>query len=319
MEQIRPNRLTVMITTYNRRKRLDNVISALNSNGHFGEYDILIVDNCSPDYDWTEIMQTFDERLRPYVFVERRSFNCGMSCNISTCFLLVKTKWCLFLSDDDQLLDNAIECVLKDMASYSECCAVKYTLKGFPTHKDCSLCNIQEYIDYFSKYKKTGDNIYLSMLYNMEVLDKSMILNTSYGYTFVGFLFPVIDTLINGNAPLRLSPESIIEYQIADPGTNWHYLSVVLGLCTLFDIPLKINFQEKKRLYRTMIVNFEIQVILNSIWQFAPKDERKYLYKKIYFSLLYPLYSSKAFWRFRIPAMLRSLLGINIYEIIKRQ
>lgn len=52
MEQVRPNRLTVMITTYNSKERLCNVISSLNRNQHFGEYDILIVDNCSPDYNW---------------------------------------------------------------------------------------------------------------------------------------------------------------------------------------------------------------------------------------------------------------------------
>lgn len=145
-----------------------------------------------------------------------------------------------------------------------------------------------------------------------------MILNTSYGYTYVGFLFPVIDTLINGNAPLRLCSESIIEYEKAAPGTNWHYLSVILGLCTLFDIPFNINFQEKKRLYRTMIVNFGIQKIIDSIWQFAPKDERTYLCKKIFTSLLYPLYPLKAFLGFRIPAILRSKLGINMYKIIKK-
>ena len=316
MEQVRPDRLTVMITTYNRKERLCNVISSLNRNQHFGEYDILIVDNCSPDYNWNELLSLFDEGLRPHVQIERRNFNCGMSCNISSCFLLVKTKWCLYLSDDDRLLDDAIGKVLKDTVTYPDKCAVKYTLKDFPKHKDCELCNIQDYISYFSNYKATGDNIYLSMLYNMEALGDSMILNTSFGYTYVGFLFPVIGALIDGRAPMRLSSDCIIEYEMAAPGTKWHYLSVVLGLCTLFDIPLKISYRQKKDLYRTMVVNFGVHKILDAIWQYAPKDERNYLYKKIYFSLLYPLYPLKSFLGFRIPAMFRSMVGWDIYKLI---
>lgn len=315
MEQIRQNRLTVMVTTYNRRERLGNLISSLNRNKHYGEYDILIVDNCSPNYDWKEILTLFDERLKPYVQVEKRSFNCGMSCNISTCFLLVKTKWCLYLSDDDHLLDDSIGQVLNDCMTFQNNCAVKYTLRGFPKHIDGDLNSIQEYIDYFTNYKVTGDNIYLTMLYNMEALGESMILNTSFGYTHVGFLFPVVDTLIKKTHPLRLSSYSIIEYEKAAPGTNWHYLSVVLGLCTLFDIPLKISFEQKKKLYRTMIVNFGIRNILDSIWQYVPKKERNYYYKKIYFSLLYPLYPLKAFIGFRIPAILRSTVHINLYKL----
>ena len=318
MEQIRQDRLTVMITTYNRRERLGNVISSLNRNQHYGEYDILIVDNCSPNYEWEEILTLFDERLKPYVQVEKRHFNCGMSCNISSCFLLVKTKWCLYLSDDDLLLDNAIGQVLDDCMRYPDSCAVKYTLRGFPKHIDGDINNIQAYINYFSNYKAKGDNIYLTMLYNMEALNNSMILNTSFGYTYVGFLFPVIDSLIKETAALRLSSYSIIEYEKPAPGTNWHYLSVVLGLCTLFDIPFNICYKQKKQLVRTMVINFGMQKILDSIWNYAPKDEQKYYYKKIYFSLLYPLYPIKAFCGFRIPALLCTIFNINPYKIIGR-
>ena len=319
MEQVRPDRLTVMITTYNRKERLCNVISSLNRNQHFGEYDILIVDNCSPDYNWDELLNMFDERLRPYVQIERRSFNCGMSCNISSCFLLVKTKWCLYISDDDHLLDNAIGQVLKDAKEYSNYCAVKYTLLNWPIHKNCTIYNIKDYIGYFSNYRPAGDNIYLSMLYNLDALGESLILNTSFGYTYVGFLFPVIDTLINGGAPMKLSSESIIEYVKAAPGTNWNYLSVVLGLCTLFDIPLQITYRQKKDLYRTMVVNFRFYTILDTIWQYAPKDERNYFYKKIYFSLLYPLYPLKSFLGFRIPALFHSITGIDIYKLFGKK
>ena len=314
MNQRREDRLTVMITTYNRLSRLYDVISSLNKNAHHGEYDVLIVDNCSPGYNSDDIVSQFDEDLKPFVTVERRAFNCGMSCNISSCFLLVKTKWCLFLSDDDWFIEDALNIVFKDMECNNDCCAIKYTLEGFAKHSNIRIYDIIEYIDYFTSYKNTGDAIYLTMLYNLEQLNDSMIFNTSYGYSFIGFLFPVWNVLIKNQAPLLLSSNSIIRYKEAEKGTHWGYLKVVLGLCTLYDVPFDLSFKEKRRLFRTVLVNFSMEEIINSLFE-KNKEERLFYGKKIYYSLLWPIYGYRAILRFSLPFYLRRVLNIDLYNI----
>ena len=98
--------LTILIPTYNRRERLLNTLHSISNQGHWGEYKIVIVDNCS-NYNVKETIESeFPDAFTQSITVHRWYFNTGMSTNISIAFEFVDTKWCWFISDDDEILDD---------------------------------------------------------------------------------------------------------------------------------------------------------------------------------------------------------------------
>ena len=307
--------ITIMITTYNRKHRLLNMLHSIERQGHWGKYTLLIVDNCSPDYNWEEMLSEFHEEFRDNIEIERRNFNCGMSCNISSCFLLVKTKWVLFLSDDDEMIDGGLDIVLNDIKRYKDAGAIKYTINNCPKHKDVEISDIDEYIDYFNKYKFAGDAIFLTMAYNLEKLRNYLPFITSYAYTFISFNLPIYAGLADKTIKLKLSSNSILKYELPAKGTNWDFITVLLGISTFLDIPLLMTFKQKKELLKTVLANFRANEILRIL---IPKKctnkEKDYIFNKFYYSLYRPIYGCKS-WQFFLLYKLYCLFHINIFAI----
>ena len=287
--------LTILIPTYNRKNRLTNMLHSIAKQGHWDEYTLLIVDNNSPDYKWDEILSDFPKGFIERIQIEKRIFNCGMSCNISSCFLLVNTQWLLLLSDDDEMVEGGIEIILKDMKKYAQYGAVKYTLYNAVKHKDTEITDINQYNEYFNRYESGGDAIFITMLYNLEVLNRYLPLVTSYAYTYISFLLPIYASLIDHTAKLKLSPDSIIRYIIPEKNTGWNFIKILLGISTLQDIQLKLNKKQNRDLLRTILRNFPMLTILKYLFnENHTKSFTKYCIYKYYYSLYRPAYGSKA-------------------------
>lgn len=317
---MRSKDFTIMITTYNRKQRLLNMLHSIERQGHWGEYKLLIVDNCSPDYNWEEMLSEFHKEFRDNIEIEIRSFNCGMSCNITSCFLLVKTKWVLFLSDDDEMIDGGLDIVLNDIEKYKDVGAIKYTIEKFQKYKDIEISSIDEYIDYFNKYESKGDVIFLTMVYNLEKLRDYLSLITSYAYTFISFNLPIYAGLADKNIKLKLSPNSILKYINPEKGSGWDNTQVLLGISTFMDVTLPMQFIQKKNLLRIILANFKYYRTLKAlIYKNISIREKDYMFNKFYKCLYKPVYRCKAYL-FYILYKLYRLFHINmfaIYDVIK--
>src|SRR5574344_1254415 len=94
-------KLTIVITTYNRRQPLYEQLHSLEIQGQYDKYSIIVSNNCS-DYD---VDKWLDEKLsldfRNIVTVHNRKYNVGSDVNIAFSFQLVETQWMWLLSDDD--------------------------------------------------------------------------------------------------------------------------------------------------------------------------------------------------------------------------
>ena len=312
------NKLTILITTYNREQRLIRMLESICRQGHYGDYILLIVDNCSPNYDWNIILSSFPKEFVDNIQIERRTYNCGMSCNITSSFLFVKTKWCLYLSDDDEMTANGLDIVFNDIEKYPDCGTIKYTIEGWPKHKEIEIDSIKSFNEYFSEYSPSGDIIYLSMLYNLDALNKYMGMGTTYAYNYVGWLMPMLYALIDGSAKMRLSSQSVIKYVKAESGTGWSRIPVSLGISTFMDAPMNIPYNMKRDLLYCFVRNFPPNVVLRSI---ADNTEdlkyALYCFHRFYYGMYKPLKNGYAFkfklW-FWVYYSFR-MIGINLYSI----
>lgn len=314
--------LTVLIPTYNRRERLKIMLDSICKQGHYGEYIIQIVDNCSPEYDWKDILSDYPQAFVDGISVERRLYNCGMTCNITSSFLFVKTKWVLFLSDDDEMTANSLSIVLKDKERYAEYGVVKYTLDGYPQHPDKDICAINDYCQYFGSYKRPGDILYMGLLFNLEKLKEYMTLGTAYAYNYIGWIMPVIGALIDKKAPMRLSSERIIKYKNPDKGKTFNYVSFVLGISTFMDAQQIGNFKIRKDLQKVFgrafpLVGVTKSIILNT----KEIGFAKYCYKKAYLGLFRPMSLKKGVYfalLFYVFFFLKCI-GVDINKISLRK
>ncbi len=162
-------KITLLITTYNRKDRLCQMLKSIERQGHYDEYEMVICDNHS-DYNVENyVSSNFNNEFVSNIKFNTWRFNTGQSTNMAIAFLLVETKWCWYLSDDDEITEGALEHVLKDVEVYPNVAAIKHSLQGVFVHNDRKLCNTTDLVDYY-KGKNKGELIFLSMVYNLEIL-----------------------------------------------------------------------------------------------------------------------------------------------------
>jgi hypothetical protein len=308
--------LSILITTYNRKERLALVLHEIESQGLYDKYDVIISDNHS-DYNVKEyIAKNFKKEFADIVHVNSWSFNTGMSTNISMCFTLIKTKWCLFLSDDDEVIDGFISKILSDIKTYSNVGAIKYSIEGSTIHENRTINDIDEYINYY-KNKPKDDAIYLSMVYNMEVLQPHFWMITSYSYTYISFLIPVLQNIINKEGGLRFSSHKMYRYKSNSDGWNGNpkrFLKTMLGIRTFFDIDFSVSDECRKGIYKTVCYLLSPQYFLKQILQIEDKSERRR-----YFNSLRPYcLRDNTKWRYLLRYYVYHFLNFDIRDIIKR-
>lgn len=268
--------LTILITTYNRRERLCNMLHSLEYQGLTNEYNLIICDNNS-DYDVKSVIKDkFSKEFFDNIEFNSWNFNTGQSTNMAIAFLLVNTKWCWYLSDDDEVTEGSLKQVLNDIKAEPHVSAIKHSIDIFPDHPDGYLKNIEEYIDYYKNYDK-GEMIFLSMVYNLDTLKPWLGMMTMYSYTYISFLIPVIKALTE-NIPIKLSSFNAYKYKVND--NNWSskpetFLNTVLGIRTFQDIPLDIKSSTRKDLDRLICHHCNPSRLINCLFSIPKKSTRK--------------------------------------------
>ena len=236
--------VTILIPTYNRKDRLINTLKSISSQGFWSEYQIVIVDNCS-DYDVKgAIMEEFPDEFTRTIMVHRWFFNTGMSTNISISFEFVETKWCWFISDDDEILDGAISTILTDIKSNKKCAAIKYSIKDVCHYDNRIINNVDEWSNYYIE-NSSGDKAYLSMLYNISLLYPYLSELTIHSYSYLSFWIPVLRAINETKAVLKMSSKVLFVYKHNNDGwssSNVKYLDTLVGIRTLLDF--RYNFSD---------------------------------------------------------------------------
>lgn len=275
------DRLTILIPTYNRKERLLGTLQSISTQGHWGEFDIVIVDNCSNYSVKDAVKESFLEDFTKMISIHRWFFNTGMSTNISIAFEFVKTKWCWFISDDDKILDGALDTVLYDIKRYGDSAAVKYSIKDVCQYDNTVISDVNEWTSYYMAHH-SGDKGYLSMLYNISALYPFLSELTIHSYSYLSFWIPVLKAINETTATMVMSSDNLFQYKQNNDGwssSDERFLDTLLGIRTFFDSRYGFSsdsFCNFKKLYSCDLFNAK-SVVLRIVY-LSERDKRRHYY-----------------------------------------
>lgn len=306
--------LTILIPTFNRKDQLLELLHSIGAQGHLGQFKVLICDNHS-NYDVVEAVR---ENVSPELFKSINfqiwPFNTGMSTNISIPFLFVDTDWCWMLSDDDKITDGSLSIIMEQIKLYPDVLAIKNSLTNFLKHEDIVVSSLNEFIDYYKEPERSGEMMYLSMVYNIRVLSPYMSMVTEYSYSCLSFLLPLIHGLKNG-CKMKFSSFEAIEYR-DNAVDNWarvRALKVALGVRTLLDVDFDIDDKTKKRLHKLLTRDIKVGFCLNAILQEPSRYRRDILMDS-----LSPMFKINSTWHNRyvckILFFIYQQFGVNLLK-----
>lgn len=118
-------KLTIAIPTYNRikelRRTLTNLIPQLDDKCY-----LMILDNNSDNIVENEISDITELLSKDSYAVIRHRVNIGADPNVFRCFELCETKWLWTLSDDDEVLPNAVKTIFQTIEEYPDMLSVNF-------------------------------------------------------------------------------------------------------------------------------------------------------------------------------------------------
>lgn len=274
--------LTILITTYNRWAKLKKMLESISVQGCYNEYNLIISDNHS-DYDVKEfVLNEFEETFTNNILFNSWSFNTGQSTNMSISFLLAKTKWYWYLSDDDEIVDGSLKKVFDDIKIHNNACAIRYSIQNSYPHSDTFLYDIADYINYYHDSKRKGEMIYLSMVYNLDVLKPFLSDITMHSYTYISFLLPMLQCLVNKKGKVFLSSYSAYKYNVnIEEGWSsnlYSYFKVLLGIRTFYDIDFNIPPKQHIRLINTVCFLLTANQVVENLLRIDNNVKRDYFY-----------------------------------------
>jgi abequosyltransferase len=290
--------LTIVIPTYNREKRLLNLLGGLFNEPDIMGVHIVILNNCSGYDVHTSLHQAFGEKLSNTEIVTH-PFNVGMAINIASPFLYCKTKWLWILGDDDEVMPGCLNNILSDIDQYGSYGYIKYefvnpNLKILPIKEPLDINSIDEYLDYYlSGEHSTGNMVFLSNnLYNMEILKPYLSYALMWSYTYIGHIIPVIFALCDNALKCRYLPFQLVKFHMADQSETWDHTTVLLGLSTINDMRLNISDLNRQKLSRIISQLFTHEGIAINLLELKSGSRRMYFYDRIYKSL----FKYNSFW-----------------------
>lgn len=96
-------KVSVIITTYNRAGLLPRAINSVLAQT-FTNFELIIVDDCSPDHTQEVIRNFHDPRIRSF----RQDKNSGLTVSRNTGIRLAEGEYVAFLDDDDEWLESKL-------------------------------------------------------------------------------------------------------------------------------------------------------------------------------------------------------------------
>lgn len=273
--------LSIVIPTYNREQQLRNQLTILCKQDLTYVKEIIIIDNCS-DYEIDEVINEFEsDKIR----LIRNTINTKMAYNLAAIFLHCNTEWLWSLSDDDEVEEDALDKIKKEIENVStDVGMIKFTRTNSP-QKEFTTNNLESFIDYYYNEKviRSGDLIFISTnVYNIYRLNKYLGYAFEYAYTYVPQIIPIIKGLEEKKISIKFSDKSIVKYLPPREG-NYSFATVGMGLSTLSHIPLNVSKEyTRKFLNIAMSINYpamiswslkhnsvkELEIIYNDIYRY---------------------------------------------------
>jgi glycosyltransferase involved in cell wall biosynthesis len=164
--------LTIGIPTYNRPSRILRTVEHLVKQIRPG-VEILIVDNCSTNTNVEEHLRTSLPQFESYpIRVVRNKVNIGPDANYARCFEHADGEYMWTLSDDDMVMDDAIDTIIQEIEKYKH-----LDLIGFNFNSNCNLVersqpilinninDLSNKLDFFGNWLFMSTNVYKTREY----------------------------------------------------------------------------------------------------------------------------------------------------------
>lgn len=264
------NELSIVITTYNRRKQLNRLLKSLVNIPRTFYQEIVIIDNNS-NYNISQLLKNYSQLD---IRLVRNKVNIGMSTNIVSPFIHANTKWVWTLSDDDVVLPESLSLINKELCEIEPNIGlIKFSIDNFRSNKEFIAEDLSSLIDYYYENKnlRSGELVFISnSVYNLEKISDYLHYGFTYSYTYVGFLIPILKALNDQIVRVKFSSSSIIEYKHPE-GDGYSLNTVALGLSTITDIGFDLDRKTRKMLnvllmsipYKWFIANFFLKDSIN--------------------------------------------------------
>ena len=235
------NKLTIGIPTYNRKDALIRLLKSIECQNYNLLYEIIICDNASP-YDVETVIK---DSVSPAFFsmcrIIKNGFNIGGPANIKNQFLFCNSKWFWLIGDDDEITEDALDIIFRDIESDPECAFFKYSTKindGKLGEDDICFATLNEFIEYGNR-RYPGNLVFMSNnIFNMEKISRYLPIMMTYN-TSVPQCIPMLVGLDLGEIHVRFSSQPICIYNMPKGGVEWNMLRVALALACLQEIPFK--------------------------------------------------------------------------------
>lgn len=280
--------LTIVITTFNRSQRLFDQLKSIFGQKNFIDVRIIISDNCS-DYDVEGFLKSsFTDLELSKVSLVINPCNIGMVGNISSAFLLPKTKWMWLISDDDETTPESIKTIFGDINLHPDVLALKYTdidNNRNNYYVDRKLKTIPEFLDFCTEINlEIGNFIFMSNgVYNMEKINPYLKYIFTHSYSYFPHIIPFLLGL-DGRQEVVFFHKSIVKYKSPEIPTSSDYLvSIYVGAMTVLDLPLSIVKNDWERL--AFLFRMNLFWTLSKDLYNCSYYQKEYFYKKIYINI----------------------------------
>lgn len=281
-------KLTIVITTYNRKTKLIAQLKSIFRQPLYCELNIIISDNCS-NYDLKDTLKcNFSPHELTFIEIIERPFNIGMIGNISNSFLLPKTRWMWLLSDDDETTIDSIETIFNFINLYPDISAFKFTRISDAIKMRYEQQNVESISQLLKFCKKNeidlGNFIFMSNnVYNMDLIRPYLGSAFKYSYSYFPHIIPILSALDN-NLKLKFIQSSVVNYKDPEiPPASDYFVSIYLGASSICDIPFNILENDFKELRNYFKMN-PFWIISNDFYN-CSYPQKRYLYGKLYKSM----------------------------------
>lgn len=124
-------RVSVIVTTYNRPKRLERMLHALTLQAlPYGEFEVVVVDDGSLE-PVAPVLDAFTDRLR---ITHRRQPNSGPAVGRNTAIALAKSRFIVMLDDDCEPEPAWLPILLEALEAHPDAMVGGHTVNGLPNN-----------------------------------------------------------------------------------------------------------------------------------------------------------------------------------------
>ena len=310
MLKIKP-KISVCIPLYNGQSTIGEAIESILAQT-YKNFEILVIDDCSPDKSVLEAKKFTDKRVR--VIVNKKNIGCG--ANLSKCQEQARADIVFYVCGDDVLVDkNALEKIVKVFRNNKDVGMVTRPYYWFQesVYKPVRLTrqfNKNQVVSIRSDYKKITDVIALSDQISGIALKKNLIDRPFSGHSFIEMASIVLPILKKHK--VIILKDNIIGVRIGNNGASSPRVYVDSPMMVWHELIQEIFSESKyKKLRQYLNDNFVANNYIGLV-QIKNYATWRQLFREIYFLLkLRPAnFLIPKFWFFALGTILvpRSLL-----------